>query len=52
MLPGTAPPSTAKREKRARVFGAIFAWKLSVAGFSMDTPAPPDAAARGRCCSS
>ena len=40
----------AKREERARAFGALFDWKISVAGFPIDALSPRDAAARGRSC--
>ena len=49
MLPETrAAYNRAKREERARAFGAIFDWKISVAGFSLDALSPRGAAARRR----
>jgi hypothetical protein len=49
MLPeARAAFNLAKREERARAFGANFGWKISVAGFPLDALSPPGAAARGR----
>jgi hypothetical protein len=39
-----------KRKERARAFGAIFDWKIDVAGFHIDALSPRGAAARGLSC--
>ena len=49
MLPDArAVFNRAKRKERARAFGALFDWKISVAGFPIDALSPRDATARGR----
>ena len=51
MLPeARAAFNRAKRKERARAIGALFDWKISVAGFPIDALSPRDAAAPGRSC--